>query len=244
MTDQQPPSTEDNIASAENKLAFQETTAETPSLGKQLSDARKKKELSVGDVANALKLPTVYIEAIENDNYDPIASPVYARGYVRSYSKLLNLDTDILLRVFNAQIITSTSPVVDKNDPFELYNKQIKTKESYRPWILYGGLGFASIVLLLGAMHLYKAVKYRPTTQLHPTLLQTSAATATTTRLSTALPTEQKSSQNTATLHTPSNKTAAYKNKAAHPVPSTRANNPAHHSMLKERNREEEGYLE
>jgi len=148
-----------------------------PSPGQLLSDARQKKNLTIDDVAEALKLSTACIKELEKDNYNTIASAVYARGYLQSYARLVEVDTVILNNAFNAIGFKETS--LSKKDPFELYAKQISGRESYRPWMLYGGLGFAGIVLLLGLTHLYKTLTHKTSAPLAPPLIKLSSSTNT-----------------------------------------------------------------
>ncbi|RTE66528.1 helix-turn-helix domain-containing protein [Amphritea opalescens] len=63
--------------------------------------AREQQGLSVDDVARELKLSGKYIESLERGAFDELPSMVFARGYVQSYSKLLNLDVSRYLALFD-----------------------------------------------------------------------------------------------------------------------------------------------
>ena len=65
--------------------------------GQRLADARNKLNLSVSDVAEALKLSEPIISAIENRQYSSLFGLAYATGYVRSYASLVKLDPDELI---------------------------------------------------------------------------------------------------------------------------------------------------
>lgn len=67
-----------------------------PGPGSRLARARRQAQMSVGDVARALKLPRTTIEAIEAERMDRIA-PTYLRGYVTNYARLVGLDAETLL---------------------------------------------------------------------------------------------------------------------------------------------------
>ncbi len=54
-------------------------------------------EVSTREVADALNLPTHVIEALEADDHDRLPPTVFTRGYLRSYARLLELDSDRLL---------------------------------------------------------------------------------------------------------------------------------------------------
>lgn len=65
--------------------------------GGQLLAARRKQGLSLGDVARQLKLSVRQVEALERDDHASFAGPVFVRGFLRNYAKLLGLDADALL---------------------------------------------------------------------------------------------------------------------------------------------------
>ncbi len=77
------------------------------SVGQQLRTARLEAKLSVTDVAQALKFSTRQIELLEQDDHAALPGMTIVRGFVRSYSRLLKLDTDALLKMLDA-----ASPVV------------------------------------------------------------------------------------------------------------------------------------
>lgn len=67
------------------------------SIGQALRAAREAQGLSVEDVAGRLRLMQRQIEAMEADEFDSLGQPVFARGFVRNYAKLLKLPHDALL---------------------------------------------------------------------------------------------------------------------------------------------------
>lgn len=67
----------------------------------ELIAAREAAGLSQKDVARDLRLSEKYIEAIETADFAALPSMVFARGYVRSYTKLLQLDMDRYLSIFD-----------------------------------------------------------------------------------------------------------------------------------------------
>ena len=69
-----------------------------PDTGQRLVDARNNLNLSISDIAEALKLSEEIIYAIENRQYNSLFGLAYATGYVRSYASLVKLDPDELIR--------------------------------------------------------------------------------------------------------------------------------------------------
>lgn len=142
--------------------------------GSLLSEARKKKNLTIDDVAKELKLSPDYIASIEKDDYSLISSAVYARGYLQMYGRLLGVDRDKLIAAFNAKDFIKTS---SRRDPLGSYKKYTLNKGAHRPWMVYGGLGFIAIVSLLGVVHLYKTFS-QSSTNLQPPLIKLSVVNA------------------------------------------------------------------
>ena len=68
--------------------------------GGLLRRRREKRALSVAEVAKRLHLDAGIIEALEKDDYARIASPVYARGYLASYARLVEADSERIITLF------------------------------------------------------------------------------------------------------------------------------------------------
>ncbi len=63
-----------------------------PTVGDQLRAAREQQKLTVHQVADATKIKTDHIRALEDSDWSAFSAPVYIRGFVRSYSGYLKLD--------------------------------------------------------------------------------------------------------------------------------------------------------
>lgn len=92
------------MSEQENKLLNIEFTEKIENInfnklpGAQLAQQRKIKGWSVEYVASQLKLAIRQVLALEADNYSMLPSLVIARGFIRSYAKLLKLDSSILVK--------------------------------------------------------------------------------------------------------------------------------------------------
>ena len=65
--------------------------------GAVLAAARAAQGLTIENVGGKLKLTSVQIKAIEADDFNVLPGAVFARGFVRNYARLLNLDAEPLL---------------------------------------------------------------------------------------------------------------------------------------------------
>ncbi len=68
-------------------------------LGNILRTEREKLGLNIDDVAHRLKISARVLRALENADNDSLPHSVYVRGFVISYARLLELDTEELLTV-------------------------------------------------------------------------------------------------------------------------------------------------
>lgn len=76
------------------------THNESASIGKTLKSLREGKSISLTDIAMKMHLDVRFIAAIEEDNFDALPDPIYVRGYIRSYSKLVDANADALVRIY------------------------------------------------------------------------------------------------------------------------------------------------
>ena len=84
----------------------EKTTAEdegiiSKSPGLILRDARESQSLTENDIALALNLPIYVITSIEADRAVGTRSSVFMRGYIRSYARLMDLDGDPLVDLYD-----------------------------------------------------------------------------------------------------------------------------------------------
>ncbi len=65
--------------------------------GESLRAAREKKGLSQREAADLLNLPCRFVTAMEEDAFDRLPAAIFARGYLRAYARLVNLDANEVL---------------------------------------------------------------------------------------------------------------------------------------------------
>src|SRR5665213_4268142 len=63
-----------------------------PTVAEQLRSAREAKKLTVQQVADATKIRTDHVRALEEGNFSVFSAPIYIRGSVKNYATLLKLD--------------------------------------------------------------------------------------------------------------------------------------------------------
>ena len=112
--------------------------------GEQLRHTREQKNLSVTDVASQLNLEARIIEAIEANDFESLPAATYARGYLRSYAKILNIDADVILAAYNNE-----APDPPEIIPEVKHSSQ--TSSSDKPVRAFTYLVSLTLVILLAA---------------------------------------------------------------------------------------------
>jgi cytoskeleton protein RodZ len=70
-------------------------------LGERFRAAREARGLSLSSVAEQIRIRSVYLAAIEEENWSAIGVPVYVRGFLRTYARFLGIDPEEAVAAFN-----------------------------------------------------------------------------------------------------------------------------------------------
>jgi cytoskeleton protein RodZ len=62
-----------------------------------LQAARIQQGLSLDDVANRMHLSASILEALEDNDFEEITAPIFVKGYLRAYSRIVSLDEDDMI---------------------------------------------------------------------------------------------------------------------------------------------------
>jgi cytoskeleton protein RodZ len=85
-------------------------------LGEEFRSAREARSLSLSDVAERLHIRSVYLAAIEDEDWHVIGAPVYVRGFMRTYARFLGLDPEAAVARF-AQTVPAGTPAASTPRP-------------------------------------------------------------------------------------------------------------------------------
>jgi len=103
-------------------------------LGARLRLAREKLGLTTKDVAARMNLDPRHIEAIEREDFSSVAAPVFVRGYLRHYARLLNLPPDLVVQHYEGLAAVSPPPL--KGFPIGDATPASEADRTVR-WIIY-----------------------------------------------------------------------------------------------------------
>jgi cytoskeleton protein RodZ len=139
-----------NAENNQDELTSTDEVAEPPSdpvrrsPGAMLMAQRETLELSLQQVADQLHLTMHFVRAIESDSYEKLPGDVFVRGYIRTYARLLRLDPDQVLMIydeFNFHKMARKEEAIKRRDR--------RRKDKNRPWIIVSGIAFVSVAVAL-----------------------------------------------------------------------------------------------
>lgn len=142
------------------------TTPLTP--GQQLRHAREIKKLTQEMVAKQLFINKQTVIYLEEDNYSKLVAPVYARGYMLSYARLLQIPTEPLMVEF-----TKLTEQINNDQPpmkilQEITHTHPEKQQKYWP-------SFVAIIIIIAAVVLWVYNHYQKTNANKSLLTPTSA---------------------------------------------------------------------
>lgn len=101
--------------------------------GQTLQQARLRAGLSLEDVSARLHMPVRVLSALEAGDWQALGAPVFVRGQLRSYARLLGLDVEAVLA--ETELLTPAKPVqlISRShvSPWERFINQLGMKTVY-----------------------------------------------------------------------------------------------------------------
>jgi cytoskeleton protein RodZ len=123
----------DNATETELEKEF---LAPQPGPGSRLSKARLAANMTVEEVAAGLNLTLGIVEALERDAADELPAPVFVRGYINNYARLVGLRGE--------ELVNQYEKVREPEVPLELRHRPASAAPRIRR-----GLSLRSVVLVL-----------------------------------------------------------------------------------------------
>lgn len=93
------------------------THAALAGCGARLRGAREAAGLSIEDVATRLRMPARVVRSLEAEDWSRLGAPVFVRGQVRSYSRLLGLTTAPMMEALDVGPVEPTRIVSRTHTP-------------------------------------------------------------------------------------------------------------------------------
>ena len=134
----------------------EETTQpkEIETIGSLLRTAREKKSLSVDAISRFTKINATSIQALENDDTNSLPNIAYVKGFVKSYSKIVNVDEhralELLALLYNEDVNRVVTPMPPSSSPQPKQGKQkAKPSPTNTNKNLFKGVAFAVVMLVV-----------------------------------------------------------------------------------------------
>jgi cytoskeleton protein RodZ len=123
----------------ENADDSHQQAAVEPRAGQRLANARRANNISMRDIAKELHLDEIRVQALEDNRFEELGAPVFAKGYLRKYAELVGVPIDdVLADYYRLNRAVGAPPVVGP-------------KRQRPPADLSPGLWIGAIVILLAA---------------------------------------------------------------------------------------------
>jgi len=120
------------------------------SIGEKLRTAREAKKITVKDVSAETNISTLYIEALEEEDFERFPSETYLIGFLRSYADFLKLDSDEIVQSYKGHKIgESVTPLEELTKPTRPSIMMMLSPLTDRYRNIFFAAGIAVVVLLL-----------------------------------------------------------------------------------------------
>ncbi len=110
--------------------------------GERLQAERIKKGLSLEDVAGRMHLSNNILEAIEENNFDEITAPIFVKGYLRAYARIVALSEDDMIEQYLEMYSEEDPPISSTSNMVP----ELSVKDARIKWTTY------LVVLVLGVL--------------------------------------------------------------------------------------------
>lgn len=145
---------ETNNQTIENNIEQEEAQkVKEPTIGQILKKAREDLNISIDDVGAILKIKNRDILALEQDDILLVASHLYIPGFIKSYGKLLKIDSELIDR--KVRELNIDSNVNNKKHRLNISKKNVHSPNSEA--FFNAILVFTVLYLLLFSIHQFKS---------------------------------------------------------------------------------------
>jgi cytoskeletal protein RodZ len=128
-------------------------------LGEEFRSAREARGLSLSDVAERLHIRSVYLAAIEDEDWKAIGAPVYVRGFMRTYARFLGLDAEAAVARFSsAAPATPAAPGATRSEERPRVRERRSDRTGPSVLAILAVLVAVAVVAYVG----YTFMQYRP----------------------------------------------------------------------------------
>ena len=123
-------------------------------IGDVLKRTRTRRKVDIHTVEQQTKIRTKYLRALENEEWDVLPGPAYAKGFLRTYAQFLGLDGDALVDEYRRTVEAAGHADHAYGFPEPVLERRRRPgEEPRRNWAVWlwaiGALAAAGVVLLV-----------------------------------------------------------------------------------------------
>ena len=134
-------------------------------IGDYLKEVRQARGFTYSDVELATRIPAKYLEAMEEGAFDKMPGQAYVIGFLRSYAKFLQVDSDELVNYYKETAGIVDETVLPLPGQIDSGDKEALAKANYQPmkkWQTGILLSFLAIVIAGGVLYYLGVMKNDP----------------------------------------------------------------------------------
>jgi cytoskeleton protein RodZ len=127
-----------------------------PGIGQLLTDAREARGMTATDVAKRLRIRAMFVDALEREDWPAVGEPVYARGFLKNYAKLVGVDPDAaaaaLEAAYPAYAPRPEVPAMTRDEPMSGY---APARQGGTNWLVVATGAIALVMLVAVAWNFF-----------------------------------------------------------------------------------------
>jgi cytoskeletal protein RodZ len=100
-----------------------------PTLGEELRHKREQQGITLADIAEATRIGTRFLKAIETDNFSTLPGGIFTRSFIRAYAKHVHMNEDEAIALYLQQV---AEPGVEQQESQTATIKQAAPVEKLR----------------------------------------------------------------------------------------------------------------
>jgi len=110
-------------------------------IGSSLREARMRRGLELSDVERDTRIRTRYLTALEEERFNVLPGPAYAKGFLRTYADFLGLDAQQFVDEYNTRF-------APPDEPAGAVPERIRRPRRLGPWSI--AVAAAAVLALIG----------------------------------------------------------------------------------------------
>lgn len=129
-------------------------------IGIRLRNAREARKLTIKEIAKETNISPIYLEALENEEFDRLPGETYVLGFLRTYAESLKIDPDEITQYYKGyKIGESTTPLEELTKPTgPLFLASLSSLYNQHKNIFHiSGIAIALILFIWGLISIFSS---------------------------------------------------------------------------------------